>query len=139
MKNDLTLTIIKPMAVKNNCIGKILNMITDDNFRISAMKMTHLTRDQAQEFYAVHKERPFYNDLVTFMTSGPVVVAILVKDNAVEEYRKLIGATNPKEAAKGTIRSLCGSDIQMNAVHGSDSPENAVKEADFFFSHSERF
>lgn len=139
MKNNHTLTIIKPMAVKNNCIGKILNMITDDDFSISAMKMIHLTREQAQEFYAVHQERPFYNDLVTFMTSGPVVVAILVKDNAVEEYRKLIGATNPQEAAEGTIRSLCGSDIQMNAVHGSDSPENAVIEADFFFSHAERF
>jgi nucleoside-diphosphate kinase len=139
MKNDQTLTIIKPMAVKNNCIGKILNMITGDGFRISAMKMMQLTKEQAQDFYAVHRERPFYNDLVTFMTSGPVVVARLVKDNAVEEYRKLIGATNPKEADKGTIRELCGSDIQMNAVHGSDSNENAAQEVDFFFSEVEKF
>lgn len=139
MKNDQTLTIIKPMAVKNRCAGKILNIITDNGFRISAMKMLHMTGDQAKAFYAVHKDRPFYEDLVTFMTSGPVVVALLKKEDAVEAYRKLIGPTNPKEATEGTIRHLCGTDIQMNAVHGSDSNENATEEANFFFSYAERF
>jgi len=139
MKNDLTLTIIKPMAVKNNCTGKILNIITESGFRISAMKMMRMTREQAKAFYAVHKERPFYEDLVSFMTSGPVIVALLKKEDAVEAYRKLIGPTNPKEAEEGTIRYLCGTDIQMNAVHGSDSNENATEEANFFFSYAERF
>ena len=139
MKNDQTLTIIKPMAVKNNCTGKILSIITENGFRISAMKMIHMTHEQAKAFYAVHKERPFYEDLVTFMTSGPVVVALLEKEGAVEAYRKLIGPTNPKEATEGTIRHLCGTDIQQNAVHGSDSDENATEEMNFFFSYAERF
>ncbi len=139
MKNNLTLTIIKPMAVKNNCTGKILNIITENGFRISAIKMMRMTREQAKSFYAVHKERPFYEDLVTFMTSGPVIVALLKKENAVEAYRELIGPTNPKEAEEGTIRHLCGTDIQMNAVHGSDSDENATEEANFFFSYAERY
>ena len=108
-------------------------------FRIAALKFTHLTEKDAQQFYAVHSERPFFNSLVTFMTSGPIVVAVLEKENAVEEFRKLIGATNPKDAAEGTVRKLYGRDMEANAVHGSDSPDNACIEADFFFSKRERF
>lgn len=134
-----TLTIIKPKALSDNCAGKILSSINANGFRIPALRMMRLTKAQAEAFYAVHKDRPFFNDLVEFMTSGPIIAAILEKDNAVEEYRKLIGSTNPEEAAEGTIRAMCGTDIQMNAVHGSDSDENAENEANFFFSYSERF
>ncbi len=137
--NNKTLTIIKPKALSDNCAGKILNAINANGFRIQAMRMMRLTRPQAEAFYAVHKDRPFFPDLVEFMTSGPIIAAILEKENAVEEYRKLIGPTNPEEAADKTIRAMCGTNIQMNAVHGSDSDENAEKEANFFFSHAERF
>jgi len=137
--NNKTLTIIKPKALADNCAGKILQTITASGFRIQAMKMMRLTRQQAESFYEVHKERPFFNELVEFMTSGPVVAAILEKENAVEDYRKLIGPTNPEEATGGTIRAMCGTDIQMNAVHGSDSDENADREANFFFAYAERF
>lgn len=139
MKNNQTLTIIKPTAVENNCIGKVLNIISEKGFRIRAMKMLQLTKQQAEAFYEVHKDRPFFPDLVTFMTSGPIVAAILENENAVAAYRELIGPTNPEEATEGTIRNICGTDIQQNAVHGSDSNENAEREANFFFSYAERF
>lgn len=130
---------IKPDAVKNNHIGGILKMINEAGFRIQAMKYTRMTREVAGAFYAVHKERPFYGELVDFMSSGPIVAAVLVKDNAVEDFRKLIGATNPAEAADGTIRKLYATSIGENAVHGSDSDENAAIEAGFHFSAYERF
>ncbi len=134
---SFTLTIIKPDAVKKNYTGKIIDDILQAGFAIRAMKQLRLTTEQARAFYEVHKERPFYDDLVAFMTSGPVVAAVLEKDNAVEDFRKLIGATNPVEAAEGTIRKKYAESIQNNAVHGSDSPENAVREAGFFFSYLE--
>jgi len=139
MTGNITFTIIKPQAVRNGFIGPILNKITEGGFRITAMKMLHLTTNEAQKFYEVHRERPFYNDLVEFMISGPIIVAILEKENAVEDYRKLIGATDPAKAEKGTIRSLYAESVQANAVHGSDSDENASLEATFFFPYSERF
>ncbi len=134
-----TLTMIKPDAVENNNTGGILKMINEAGFRIVAMKYTRLTTPQASQFYAVHKERPFYNDLVSFMTSGPIVAAILEKSNAVEDFRKLIGATNPANAEAGTIRKVFAESIERNAVHGSDSDDNAKIEGDFFFSALERF
>jgi len=133
------LTMIKPDAVKNNHIGGILKMINEAGFRIQAMKYTRMTREVAGAFYAVHKERPFYGELVDFMSSGPIVAAVLVKDNAVEDFRKLIGATNPAEAADDTIRKMYATSIGENAVHGSDSDENAAIEAGFHFSAYERF
>jgi len=139
MAGTKTLTIIKPGAVSNEFIGPILAKINASGFHISAMKLILLTRKQAQGFYAVHKERPFYNSLIEFMTSGPVVVAILEKENAVEAYRKLIGNTDPEKAEEGTIRKLFAESIERNAVHGSDSDENAKKECDFFFSTSDRY
>lgn len=139
MNGNITLTMIKPEAVRNGHIGNILAKITEGGFGIVAMKYLKLTRQQAEKFYEVHHERPFFNDLVEFMSSGPIVAAVLKKDNAIEEYRKYIGSTNPKDAAAGTIRALYGTNIQENAVHGSDSDENAVKEAAFFFNELERF
>ncbi|RZF58295.1 nucleoside-diphosphate kinase [Sphingobacterium corticibacterium] len=139
MATNRTFTMIKPDAVANGHIGAILNDIIADGFKIVAMKYIQLTKETAGNFYAVHKERPFYNDLVSFMTSGPIVAAILEKDNAVEDFRKLIGATNPAEAAEGTIRNKYAKSIDANAVHGSDSDENAEIEGNFFFSQFERF
>jgi nucleoside-diphosphate kinase len=139
MKGKITFTIIKPGAVANENIGPILKIINEKRFHIAAMRMTCLSTKQAQDFYAVHKERPFYNSLVASMSSGPIVVAILEKDNAVEEYRKIIGATDPAKAEAGTIRKLFAESMEANAVHGSDSDENAAIECDFFFNHSERF
>ncbi len=139
MSGKITFTMIKPVSVKNNCIGTILKTVLENNFRISAMKMVQLSRSQAARFYEVHKDRPFYNDLIEFMVSGPIVAAILEKENAVEEYRKLIGSTDPTKAVEGTIRNMCGTSIQANAVHGSDSDENAEIEANFFFSDFERY
>lgn len=139
MKGNHTFTIIKPGAVSSEHIGPILAMINTAGFHITAMKLIRLSIRQAQVFYDVHKDRPFYGELVEFMTSGPVVVAILEKENAVEEYRKLIGATDPSKAEDGTIRKLFAESIQKNAVHGSDSDENAKREGDFFFSKTERF
>jgi nucleoside-diphosphate kinase len=130
---------IKPDAVSNNYIGPILAKINEAGFRIKALKYTYLTPERAGEFYAVHKARPFYNDLVKYMSSGPIVAAILEKDNAVEDFRKLIGATDPAKAEKGTIRNLFAKSIEANAVHGSDSDDNAKIEGDFFFSALERF
>jgi len=139
MKGKLTFTMIKPTALKNNSAGAILKMINGAGFKIKAMKLTRLAPELAGEFYAVHIERPFYEALVKFMSSGPIVAAILEKENAVEDYRTLIGATNPENAANGTIRKLYATDLQQNAVHGSDSDENANLEADFFFSKTERY
>jgi nucleoside-diphosphate kinase len=132
-----TLAIIKPDAVSDGYIGEIISMITKAGFKIKALKMVHLTVNQAKSFYEVHKERPFYNDLVDYMTSGPCVPIALEKDNAVEDYRKLIGATDPAQAEEGTVRKLYARNKQFNAVHGSDSDENAEKEIAFFFSKQE--
>ena len=139
MSGNITFTIIKPFAVSNGHIGPILNKIHERGFTISAMRMLWLTRGEAERFYEVHKERPFYNDLVEFMTSGNIVVAILKKENAVEDYRKLIGATDPAKAEEGTIRKEFAQSMRANAVHGSDSDENANIEASFFFSGLQRF
>ena len=139
MVNNLTFTMIKPDAVRDGNIGNILALLCENGFRITALKYLHITEDQAESFYLVHKKRPFYNDLVTFMSSGPIVAALLEKTNAVEDLRKVIGATNPADAAEGTVRKLYGASIQNNAVHGSDSNENAKIEGDFFFSKLERF
>jgi nucleoside-diphosphate kinase len=139
MATNRTFTMIKPDAVSNGHIGAILNDITSAGFKIIAMKYTHLSTETAGAFYEVHKERPFYTDLVNFMSSGPIVAAILEKDNAVEDFRKLIGATNPADAAEGTIRNKYAQSIEANAVHGSDSDENAEIEGNFYFSQLERF
>lgn len=139
MAGNRTFTMIKPDAVKKNAIGPILAMMNNGGFRIVAMKYTSLSAEKAGQFYAVHKARPFYGELVEFMSSGPIVAAILEKDNAVEDFRTLIGATNPAEAAEGTIRKAYATDIGQNAVHGSDSDENAAIEGNFFFSNLEKF
>lgn len=136
MKNK-TLAIIKPDAVKENHIGEIIAMITKAGFKVKALKMVQLTESAAKGFYEVHKERPFYNDLVEFMTSGPCVPIALEKENAVEDYRKLIGATDPAEAAEGTVRKVFAKSKAFNAVHGSDSDENAEIEISFFFAKEE--
>ncbi len=138
MAGNITLTIIKPEAISKNYTGPILNMINQAGFSIAAMKLTKLSSKQAEEFYAVHRDKPFYNDLVEFISSGSIVAAVLEKDNAVEDFRKLIGATNPENAEEGTIRKLYAESLQMNAVHGSDSDENAQIESAFFFARSER-
>lgn len=130
---------IKPDAIENGHMGKILDLIISSGFSIIAMKYTRLSEEQAKKFYEVHAERPFYGELVEYMTSGPIVAAILEKDNAVEDFRKLIGATDPAEAADGTIRKLYAENKGRNAVHGSDSDENARIEGDFHFSANERF
>lgn len=139
MSGKITLTMIKPDAVKNGHIGNILADITNAGFKIKAMKLTQLSRRDAELFYAVHKERPFFGELVDFMISGPIVAAVLEKDNAIEEFRNLIGATNPKEAAEGTIRNKYAESIEANAIHGSDSDENAIIESNFHFSGREFF
>lgn len=130
---------IKPDAVEDGHIGNILQHICNAGFRIVAMKYTRLSREKAGEFYAVHKERPFYGELVEFMSRGPIVAAILEKDNAVEDFRKLIGATNPANAEPGTIRALYAKNVGENAVHGSDSDENAAIEGSFHFAGVEMF
>ncbi len=139
MTGKITFTMIKPDAVEANNIGPILAMINKAGFTIKALKYLSLTKEQAGQFYAVHKERPFYGELVDYMSSGPLVAAILSKDNAVSDYRKLIGATDPTKAEEGTIRKMFAKSIAANAVHGSDSDENAHIESDFFFSQLERF
>lgn len=139
MKNNITFTMIKPDAVRNNYIGPILAKINQAGFRIVAMKFLKITKDQAAQFYIVHKDRPFYNELIEYMSSGPIVAAILEKDNAVEDFRKLIGATDPAKAEPGTIRKEFAKSIAENAIHGSDSNETAQLEADFFFSKLERY
>jgi nucleoside-diphosphate kinase len=137
--SNLTFTMIKPDAVKNGNIGNILQMINNAGFRIVAMKYTKLSLESAGKFYEVHSARPFYGELTEFMSSGPIVAAILEKNNAVADFRTLIGATNPAEAAEGTIRKQYATSIGENAVHGSDSDENALIEGAFFFSGLEKF
>jgi len=139
MAGNKTFTIIKPYAVQHGYVGEILSKINKEGFRISSMKFIHISKHQAEEFYAVHNGKAFFDELVEFISSGPVVVAILEKENAVEEYRKLIGATSPEKANKETIRGAFGHSLQKNAVHGSDSDENAEIECNFWFSVSERF
>jgi nucleoside-diphosphate kinase len=139
MATNRTFTMIKPDAVANGHIGAIVDKITKSGFKIIALKYTYLSPEKAGQFYEVHKERPFYKDLVSFMSSGPIVAAILEKDNAIEDFRKLIGATDPAKAEEGTIRNLFAKSIDANAVHGSDSDENAVLEGSFFFSAFEKF
>ena len=137
--SNRTFTMIKPDATIKGHTGAILKMINDAGFRFVALKMTSLSKAKAGEFYIIHKERPFYDELVDFMSSGPKTAAILEKSNAVEDFRKLIGATNPAQAEEGTIRKLYAASIGENAVHGSDSDENAAIEGDFFFSKLEQF
>lgn len=139
MTGNQTFTMIKPVAVKNNNIGPILKMINEAGFRIKAMKFTHLTKQQAEKFYSIHADKYFFEDLTSFMSSGPIVAAILEKENAVSDFRKLIGATDPAKAEEGTIRKLYAESMSHNAVHGSDSDENAIIESDFFFSKVERY
>lgn len=138
MATNITFTMIKPDAVEANNIGPILAMMNKAGFKVRAMKYLRLSREQAGQFYIVHKERPFYGELVDYMSSGPIVAAILEKDNAVADFRKLIGATDPTKAEEGTIRRMFAKSIAANAVHGSDSDENAVIEGNFFFSGLER-
>jgi nucleoside-diphosphate kinase len=139
MSGNITFTMIKPRAMSKGYMGKIIDQIISGGFKVKALKYTRLSKQEAMKFYEVHKERPFYNELTEFMSSGPIVAAILEKENAVQAYRDYIGATNPAEADSGTIRKLYGTDIQANAVHGSDSDENAVIESSFFFSARERY
>ncbi|MEN8928534.1 MAG: nucleoside-diphosphate kinase [Flavobacteriales bacterium] len=139
MANNITFTMIKPEAVANGTMGKIMDMIISNGFTVKAMKLKQLSKEEAGEFYAVHSERPFYGELVDYMSEGPIVAAILEKENAVEDFRALIGATDPAEAAEGTIRKAFAESKAKNACHGSDSDENAQIEADFHFSAAERF
>jgi len=139
MATNRTFTMLKPDAIENGHMGKIIDMIINAGFQIKAMKYTSLSVAEAQEFYAVHSERPFYGELVDYMTSGPIVAAILEKENAVADFRNLIGATDPSEAADGTIRKYYAESKGRNAVHGSDSDENAAIESEFHFSPSEIF
>jgi nucleoside-diphosphate kinase len=139
MAKNRTFTMIKPDAVGAGNTGAITKMIEEAGFRIVSMKFTQLTAERAGQFYEVHKERPFYGDLCEYMSSGSIVPMILEKDNAIEDFRTLIGATNPQEAAEGTIRKLFAESISANAIHGSDSDENAKIEGDFFFAQTEQF
>ena len=139
MNGKYTFSIIKPDALRTGKTGPILSMINEGGFDISAIKMVQMTLQQAESFYEVHRGKPFFEGLVDFMISGPVVVLILKHENAVDEFRKLIGATDPNKAEPGTIRKTFAVSVKMNAVHGSDSDENAVREANFFFSDIERF
>lgn len=139
MAGNITFTMIKPSAMEDGFMVPILTKIHEAGFKIRAMKVLTLTMEQAKAFYKIHEARPFYNGLCTFMSSGPIVAAVLEKSNAVEDYRKTIGKTNPAEADAGTIRKLYGRDVEKNAVHGSDSDENAIVESNFFFSQLEWF
>jgi nucleoside-diphosphate kinase len=139
MEGNRTLTMIKPRAVDTASAGRIISMIIDHGFRISAMKLTRLTSQMAADFYSEHNGKPFYEPLLTFMSSGPIIVAILEKENAVEDFRALIGPTDPEKAADGTIRKIFGHSVRENAVHGSDCDESAERECNFFFSVLERY
>ncbi|MBJ34937.1 MAG: nucleoside-diphosphate kinase [Flavobacteriaceae bacterium] len=138
MKN-ITFTMLKPDSVSKGNIGKIIDKIIQDGFEIIAMKYTKLSTEDASKFYSIHSERPFFGDLISYMTSGPIVAAVLKKENAVKDFRKLIGVTNPLEAEKGTIRNLFADSISENAIHGSDSDENAIIESNFHFEKDEIF
>ena len=137
--SNITFTMLKPDSIRNKNTGAIIDKIIKAGFVIKAMKLTRMSNDQASNFYSIHKERPFFNDLIEYMTSGPIVAAILEKENAVNDFRTLIGSTNPEEAAEGTIRKLFAKSISENAIHGSDSNENAKIECDFHFSENEIF
>ena len=139
MAGNITFSMIKPFAVKSGFIGPIMAIITEAGFRISAIKSVKLTIGQAEEFYSIHKSKPFYNDLVEFMSSGPIVAIVFKKENAVEDFRELIGNTDPSKAKERTIRKMFAESLQKNAVHGSDSDENAIIESDFFFAKKDRF
>lgn len=139
MAGNITFTMIKPDAVADGHSGKIIDQIIGAGFKIKALKLTQLSKERAEEFYAIHKERGFFGELIAFMTEGPIVAAVLEKDNAVEDFRKLIGATNPANAEEGTIRKRFALNIERNAIHGSDSDDNAQIEANFHFSGVERF
>ncbi|MEI7595817.1 MAG: nucleoside-diphosphate kinase [Bacteroidota bacterium] len=139
MAGNLTFSMIKPYAVQQNYIGAILHIINEHGFKIKSMRMLKLHKADAENFYKIHQEKPFFNGLVEFMSSGPIVALILEKENAVEDFRKIIGNTNPEVAEQGTIRKIFGKSIEKNAVHGSDSDENALIEANFFFSARERY
>ena len=136
--SNRTFTMIKPDAFKKGYSGAILDRIIKEGFKVKALKMLHLSKEKAGEFYAIHRERPFYGELVEFMSSGPIIAAILEKENAVDTFRKLIGATNPAAAEEGTIRKLFASSVGENAIHGSDSDDNATIESAFFFSGLEQ-
>lgn len=139
MATNRTYTMVKPTAMRKGFMAAIMNQITEGGFKIVAAKMTKLSREDAEEFYAIHSERPFFGELTEFMSSGPIMAMILEKENAVEAYRNFIGATNPEEAAEGTIRKSYGTNMGENAVHGSDSDENAAIEGNFFFPGREIF
>lgn len=134
MKNDITFTMIKPDAMEKGYAGDILSLILKSGFQISALKLVHLTISQAQGFYNIHRGKPFFEELVLFMTRSPIIVAVLKKNNAVQDFRKLIGSTNPDDADEGTVRKLFASSIGENAIHGSDSVNNALKESSYFFA-----
>tara|TARA_Y100001936_G_C15531674_1_gene387933 strand:- start:16 stop:435 length:420 start_codon:yes stop_codon:yes gene_type:complete len=137
MKDNITFTMIKPDAMENGHAGEILSMIIKSDFQISALKLTQLSKKQAQVFYGIHRKKPFFGELVTFMSRSPIIVAVLKKKNAVEDFRKLIGSTNPDKAEKGTVRKLFATSMGENAIHGSDSADNAQIESSFFFSGRE--
>ena len=139
MMSNITFTMLKPDSIRNGNTGAILDKIVKSGFKIKAMKFTKMTNENASKFYAIHSERPFFKDLVGYMTSGPIVAAILEKDNAVNDFRELIGSTNPEEAKEGTIRNMFAKSISENAIHGSDSDENAKIECEFHFSPDEIF
>ena len=139
METNITFTMIKPDAMENGHSGDILSLIQKSGFRVSALNLVHLTKPQAEIFYSIHKEKPFFEELVMFMTRSPIIVAVLKKNNAVEDFRKLIGSTNPKEARKGTVRKMFASSMGENAIHGSDSAENARIESSYFFAGNEIF
>jgi len=139
MSGNITFTMIKPCAVKKNFIGPILKMINEKGFRIKAMRMTLFTRERAEAFYGIHAGKFFFDDLVDFMSSGPIVAAILEKENAIDDFRELIGNTNPEKAAEGTVRKLFAESVTANAIHGADSDENAIREGSFFFSEMEQY
>ncbi|MFL2620248.1 MAG: nucleoside-diphosphate kinase [Flavobacteriaceae bacterium] len=137
--SNITFTMLKPDSVRNGNIGAILDKIIKSGFKIKAMKFTKMSNEKAGDFYAIHRERPFFNDLIEYMTSGPIVAAILEKENAVNDFRDLIGSTNPEDAEAGTIRKMFAKSISENAIHGSDSDENAKIECEFHFSSQEIF
>tara|TARA_Y100000768_G_C23829414_1_gene610582 strand:- start:429 stop:848 length:420 start_codon:yes stop_codon:yes gene_type:complete len=139
MDNNLTFTIIKPDAMEKGYAGDILSLILKSGFRISALKLIHLTKHQAETFYNIHRKKPFFQELVIFMTRSPIIVAVLKKNNAVEDFRKLIGSTNPEDAEKGTVRNLFATSMGENAIHGSDSEDNARIESTFFFNKNEMY
>ena len=139
MKNNLTFTMIKPDAMENGYAGDILSLILKSGFHISALKLIRLTNHQAETFYNIHRKKPFFEELVMFMTRSPIIVAVLKKNNAVEDFRKLIGSTNPEDAEKGTVRNLFATSMGENAIHGSDSEDNAQIESSFFFTKNEMY